>query len=150
MKLKQIDISELKEHPKNRDYFKDIADASEEMWEAFKDNINELDLIEPLLVNEITMEVISGNQRFKACKELGRATVPCLLIRPEDGKELRMMISSNVMRRELDPFTLFEYIAMMRRGSTGIGPNSPSEGEFPSLAPAENPGANCWILSNSS
>ena len=124
MKFKNVPIGELKEHPKNKEYFRDIREISEDFWETFKENVSDLGFVEPLVVNGITMEVISGNQRLKAARELDMSTVPCVMVNPDDGQELRMMISSNVMRRELDPFTLFEYIAMMRRGNEGSGSTS--------------------------
>ena len=124
MKFRNVPIGELCEHPKNKEYFRDISDISPEFWETFKENINRLGFIEPLIVNENTMEVISGNQRLKAGLELEMATVPCIMVSPEkDGDEVRMMISSNVMRRELDPFTLFSYIGMMRKDAEGQGDN---------------------------
>jgi len=120
MRYEEIAVSDLREHPENNKWFTDIKDTSETFWREFKDNIENMGIIEPLIVNEETMEVISGNQRLKACRELGIEKVDCVLIADEDTEtEVRKMITSNVMRRDIDPIMLFDYIGILRKGYNG-------------------------------
>jgi len=128
MIYKQIPVSQLREHPQNRKYFSDIESVSKSFWKEFKANIENIGIIEALVVNQDSMEVVSGNQRLKAARELGIETVPCILCKSTDPEdEIRKMISANVMRRELDPITLFEYIGILRAGYDGVGRSDPGQ-----------------------
>lgn len=128
MVYKQVPIIELREHPQNRKYFTDIESTSKNFWQEFKTNIEKVGIIEALVVNQESMEVISGNQRLKAARELGMETVPCILCKATDSEdEIRKMISANVMRRELDPILLFEYIGILRAGYDGAAKKKDGE-----------------------
>ena len=108
-------VSKLMEHPENKKLFKDIKETNPTFWLEFLDSIREDGIIEPLIVNKNTMQVRSGNQRLKAAVELGIETVPVLLIdETTTNDEIRKMISSNVFRRSIDPFAMFEYIGRLR------------------------------------
>ena len=68
------------------------------------------------------------NQRLKAAIELELETVPVLLVdETTSDDEIRKMISSNVFRRSIDPFAMFEYIGRLRKPSSGTkkGMSSP-------------------------
>ena len=57
-------------------------------------------------------------QRLKAAIELELETVPVLLVdETTTNDEIRKMISSNVYRRTIDPFAMFEYIGRLRKKS---------------------------------
>jgi ParB-like chromosome segregation protein Spo0J len=113
---KEIEVNKLKEHPKNHKQFPDIKEQSYELWEAFKENIEQYGVIEPLVVNQNTMEIISGNQRYHACKELGINKVHCILMKPEsEDVEEALLIASNVMRRNEDQFTKMKKIKELRK-----------------------------------
>ena len=111
-------VSKLMEHPENKKLFKDIKETNPTFWLEFLDSIRQDGIIEPLIVNKNTMQVRSGNQRLKAALELGLETVPVLLIdETTTDDEIRKMISSNVYRRTIDPFAMFEYIGRLRKKS---------------------------------
>jgi ParB-like chromosome segregation protein Spo0J len=112
-------ISKLMEHPENRKLFKDIQETNPAFWLEFLDSIKTFGIIEPLIVNRETMQVRSGNQRLKAALQLGIETVPVLLVDPDvdSDDEIRKMIASNVYRRTIDPFSMFEYIGRLRKPS---------------------------------
>ena len=121
MKYRIMKVDELREHSENKKYFTDIEETSPAFWKEFKDNILAIGIMEPLRINEETMEVMSGNQRLKACIELGVDKVPVVLVSVKDDKdEVIQMISSNVMRRgDTDPLKLMEYIGILRKGYNG-------------------------------
>jgi len=138
--------AKLIEHPRNKEFFTDIADSSPGFWESFKQNILEYGIIAPLIVERGTNHVRSGNQRLKAAQELGMEEVPVVMVEPEvDDKEVTaiekedgQMVSSNVYRRTINPFSMFEYIGILRKGATGkSGPNSSlfkKENSIPAIA----------------
>ena len=121
MRLKtEVPISKLMEHPMNRELFNDIQDTDPVFWTEFKRSIEEFGIIEPLIVNDTTKEIRSGNQRFKAAVQIGMETVPVLYVEDEaSDEEIRKMIASNVYRRTIDPFAMFGLIGRLRKsGST--------------------------------
>ena len=128
--FKRMPTADLIEHPRNIELFDNISERNPGFWEDFKDNIGSVGVLEALVVNQNTNEVISGNQRLRACLELGIEEVPCLLVNGMDEAAVReAMISTNVIRRQLDPFKLFEYIQVLRSGFNAKpgrrGPSAP-------------------------
>ena len=121
MKFKLIATDKLIEHPENKRLFKDIRDTNPSFWIEFKESIKQFGVLEPLIVNEDTMEVRSGNQRLKAAIELGIEELPIVLITDEDSEiEIKKMIASNVYRRTIDAFSMFEYIGKLRNDVTNV------------------------------
>jgi len=120
MNLKEnMSTKKLIEHPENKKLFKDIKEINPTFWLSFVNSIKEDGIIEPLIVNKETMQVRSGNQRLKAAIEIGLDTVPVLLVDETTTEdEIRKMISSNVFRRTIDAFKMFEYIGKLRKKSS--------------------------------
>jgi ParB-like chromosome segregation protein Spo0J len=115
MKLKEMNVSKLVEHPENIKWFADIRKQSMVLWDNFKDSIKQFGVIEPLIVNENTFKVISGNQRLKACQELNIPKVQCILIDPKKTSiEEAMLVVTNTMRRNDDPFKKYERIKWIK------------------------------------
>lgn len=129
MQFKMMKTSKLIEHPRNKEFFTDISDSTPALWQAFKENIKDYGIIEPLLVEKGTNNVRSGNQRLKAAIELSMAEVPVVIVDAEiDDEELGILageiedgkiVSSNVFRRNVDNFKMFELIGVLRKGATG-------------------------------
>lgn len=120
MNLKEnMAVKKLVEHPENKKLFKDIKDTNPTFWLEFIDSIKTFGVIEPLIVNRESMQVRSGNQRLKAAIEIGLETVPVLMVDKTDkDDEIARMIASNVFRRTIDPFSMFEYIGRLRKGTS--------------------------------
>ena len=55
----------------------------------------------PLIVNQ-KMEVIAGNQRWRACVQLGWEEVPCVVVDWDEKKQKRVMIKDNISAGEWD------------------------------------------------
>ena len=100
-KISMLSINALKPHPKNAEFF---DDASGEAFEKLKDSISHLGVLTPLRVAS-DMTIISGHQRWRACKELGLTQVPVIIaeeLEDEDDKEMQL-IASNFGRMKNDP-----------------------------------------------
>ena len=65
--MQQINIDELKPHPRNNEFFDDMTG---EKWSEFLESIRTSGVIEPIVVTT-DMVIVSGHQRVRACKELG-------------------------------------------------------------------------------
>ena len=64
--MQLMNISELKSHPRNGEFFDDIVGDS---WGEFLKSVKTSGVIEPVVVTQDKV-IVSGHQRVRACKEL--------------------------------------------------------------------------------
>jgi ParB-like chromosome segregation protein Spo0J len=91
-----IATSKLKTHPNNP------RSIRKEKLEKLKRSISEdpdFMQVRPLLVN-YQMQVFAGNQRLRACKDLGWTEVPCHVLGWDEEKQRRAMIKDNISAGE--------------------------------------------------
>jgi hypothetical protein len=90
--MQQINISELKIHPRNKEFFDDM---SNEKWNEFKESIKKHGIIEPIIITPEKI-IVSGHQRVKACKELGfqKIMVDMQTYKDEEDVFLNMLLSN--------------------------------------------------------
>lgn len=97
----KLSIHNLKIHPKNTEFFDDIDGDT---YKQFKKSIQDDGIITPLIISP-DMTIISGHQRYLACKDLGINLVP-VIIREElidEDLKLRHLIASNFGRLSNNP-----------------------------------------------
>lgn len=94
--MQQINVYELKPHPRNNEFFDDM---SGEAWEAFKESIRTSGVIEPIVITPEKI-IISGHQRVRACKELNISTI-LTDMRAYDNEDqiLKDLIETNIRQR---------------------------------------------------
>ncbi|KKK65991.1 hypothetical protein LCGC14_2968590, partial [marine sediment metagenome] len=111
MKLITKKVSELKEHPDNKKYFNDIQG---EFWNQFLEDVKTVGIKSPITIDENNV-VIKGNQRLKACIELGIKEVPCIIqnYESEDAK-VEDLIRDNILRRDLNIYDLAKLVPMFK------------------------------------
>lgn len=97
--MQQIDINELKPHPRNNEFFDDI---SGENWEAFIESVKSSGVIEPIVITG-DKYIVSGHQRVRACKELGIESIltECKPYYLDDNYDavLKDLIETNIRQR---------------------------------------------------
>ena len=94
--MQQININELKPHPRNNEFFDDITGDS---WKAFLESINSSGIIEPIVVTQ-NMVIVSGHQRVRAARELGIETIMVDIRKyDEEDKVLKDLIETNIRQR---------------------------------------------------
>lgn len=94
--MQQININELKPHPRNNEFFDDMTGDA---WNAFKESISTSGIVEPIVVTQ-DMVIVSGHQRVKAAKELGLPTIMVDIRKYEnDDKVLKDLIETNIRQR---------------------------------------------------
>lgn len=94
--MQQINISELKAHSRNNEFFDDITGDS---WKAFLESIDSSGIIEPIVVTQ-NMVIVSGHQRVRAAKELGIETIMVDIRKYDDeDKILKDLIETNIRQR---------------------------------------------------
>lgn len=94
--MQQININELKVHPRNNEFFDDITGDS---WKAFLESIDSSGIVEPIVVTQ-NLVIVSGHQRVRAAKELGIKTIMVDIRKYDDAdKVLKDLIETNIRQR---------------------------------------------------
>lgn len=94
--MQQINVNELKPHPRNNEFFDDM---SGEKWQEFLDSIKARGVIEPIVITPDKV-IVSGHQRVRACKELGIKTVMCdVHTYDNEDQILQDLIETNIRQR---------------------------------------------------
>jgi ParB family chromosome partitioning protein len=101
MTTKTIQIEDVKVGERFR---KDLGDV-----QALAKSIEELGLLQPIVVNEATNELIAGHRRLEACKLLGWKEIPANAVNLENM--VRGEYAENAFRKE---FTVTEMVAIKR------------------------------------
>src|SRR3989337_2915776 len=69
-------------------------------------SIREKGVLEPLLVRRFGDEyqLIAGERRWRACKEIGISVVPCIEKNVDDREMMEIALIENLQRKDLTPF----------------------------------------------
>ncbi len=73
---------------------------------GLKRSIEEKGIIEPIVVRRLgsVFQIISGERRFIAARELGLEQVPCVVREADDLETLEIALIENLQRKDLTPF----------------------------------------------
>ncbi|WP_368273450.1 ParB/RepB/Spo0J family partition protein [Enterocloster bolteae] len=100
--MQQININELKPHPRNNEFFDDITGEKwEELLESIRKRIKEKKRgnIEPIIITQDKV-IVSGHQRVRAFKQLGIMDIAAeIRIYNSDDEILLDLLESNIRRR---------------------------------------------------
>lgn len=103
MQVEKRKVNELKYYPGNP------RKMSDEVYERLKKSLQEFGYVEPLIVNK-NNEVIGGNQRLKALRDLGVDEVEVVIIDLPKSKEKALNIALNKIQGEWDLDLLIPFI----------------------------------------
>ena len=96
-----LDVSKISANPNQpRKIFAD------ESILKLADSIRQYGIIQPLCVRKIgeSYELVSGERRLRAAKELGMSTVPCVILDINEEKSAEISIIENIIRENLNIF----------------------------------------------
>lgn len=100
--MQQININELKPHPRNNEFFDDITGSN---WDQFIDSMRErikkgkTGNVEPIVITQDKV-IVSGHQRVRALKELGVTHVNAeIKIYESEDEILADLIETNIRQR---------------------------------------------------
>ena len=94
--MQMIDIEKLQTHPKNDYFFDNITGDN---WDAFLESVRTSGIIEAIIITNNCV-VVSGHQRLRAAKELGKLQVPCEVgIYESDDAILKDLLETNLRQR---------------------------------------------------
>ncbi len=92
-------------------------DLPTESFKKFKESISEMGIITPLIVrpNGDAYQVIVGHQRLRACRDLGKEEVPCIIREnlQDDDMAIETLIEENIQRRTITPAEMMKAIARL-------------------------------------
>ncbi|MCD6379644.1 ParB N-terminal domain-containing protein [bacterium] len=121
MKIVRKNISELKLAPYNP------RTISDEEKEALKESIKRHGLVEPLVWNRRTGNVVGGNQRLIVLKELGEEEVEVVEVDMDLEQEKALNLALNKISGDWDKEKLFEILKELQDTdwleATGFTPN---------------------------
>lgn len=85
---------------------------NEESIIKLADSISQYGIIQPLTVRKTgeCYELVAGERRLRAAKELGLATVPCIITDINESKSAEISIIENLIREDLNIFEQAEAI----------------------------------------
>ena len=114
--MRFMDVDKLNPHPKNNYFFDDIEG---EAWTAFLESVETSGVIEPVIVDAVTLTIVSGHQRVRACRVLGIKQV----LADERGFDsedemLKQLIEANIRQRgigNINPVKFGRCIAELER-----------------------------------
>ena len=108
--LRQIKVTEINPNPKQpRKQF------DEEAFNELVVTIKQIGVIQPVVVRkaEDNFQIIAGERRWRAAKEAGLKTLPCVVKDASQVTSVQMAIVENMQREDLNPIeeaTAFQYL----------------------------------------
>ena len=105
--IQQIEVTRIAPNPNQpRKVF------NEDSIIRLADSINQYGIIQPLTVRKTgdTYELVAGERRLRAAKELGLSHVPCVVISINEEKSAEISIIENLIREDLNIFEQAEAI----------------------------------------
>lgn len=94
-----VEVYKFKPHPFSKEVFEDLSD---EDYTALKNDIQKNGVRIPVeALPDFTL--IDGHQRLKIAKEIGLATLPCIIKNLSEAEAKQWIITANLLRRHLNP-----------------------------------------------
>ena len=112
--VRQLPVSALTDNPLNR-----FSMEEDEQFRATLASVEKDGFLEDIIVTpgetEGTWRIVSGHRRVAAATKLGKATVPCKVRSyPDRLSELRALMSTNLLRRDVSPFDMARQLETLR------------------------------------
>ena len=87
-----------------------------EKMSELKDSIKNSGLIQPITVRKISngkYEIIAGERRYRACRELGMESIPVIEMNVGDARGYELSVLENIQRENLNPIEEAESYLML-------------------------------------
>ena len=80
-------------------------------------SISEVGMINPIQVKKINgkYEIIAGERRYLACKEIGIKKLKCEVVEKNEGETEEIKLAENIMREDLNPIELAKAIIVAQQ-----------------------------------
>ena len=117
--LKRLKIAAIKPHP---DQPRDDAPAAD--IDQLAESIRDHGLLEPIVVRPLTagrFQIIAGERRYRAVKQLGKKTIAATVREMTDTQAFGAMLVENHQRRALNPIQTAHGIERLRQAAEDSG-----------------------------
>ena len=87
-----------------------------EKMSELKESIKNSGLLQPITVRKISggkYEIIAGERRYRACRELGMENIPAIEINTGDARGYELSVLENIQREDLNPIEEAESYLML-------------------------------------
>lgn len=82
--------------------------------------IEEFGVVDPVIVNRRSGNIVGGHQRVEACKRLGRETIPVVYVDLDDAREKALNLALNKISGEWDEDRLRSLLSELRAGEMDL------------------------------
>ncbi len=82
--------------------------------------IEEFGVVDPVIVNRRSGNIVGGHQRVEACKRLGRDTIPVVYVDLDDAREKALNLALNKISGEWDEDRLRSLLSELRAGDLDL------------------------------
>lgn len=130
MKIEKLSLDQI--NPAAYNPRKDLQSGDVE-YEKIKRSIMEFDLVEPLVVNKQTGNLVGGHQRLKVLKELGKTDVEAVIVDLPISREKALNIALNKAQGEWDLPKLKDLLQEIDTGEFDIEITGFDTGEIENL-----------------
>ena len=92
----------------------------EKAMEELAISIRENGLIQPITVRQVDnhYEIIAGERRFRACKQIGYKTIACYILSPSESQAAELALVENIQREDLTAIEEAKsYVQIMRQSN---------------------------------
>ena len=89
---------------------------NKEKMSELKESIKKSGLLQPITVRKISggkYEIIAGERRYRACRELGMENIPAIEINTGDARGYELSVLENIQREDLNPIEEAESYLML-------------------------------------
>lgn len=118
MKIKKMNINKLK--PAGYNPRLDLQPGDDE-YEKLKRSIETFGLVEPIVLNERTGNVVGGHQRLKVLQDLGYTEVDVSIVDLHESDEKALNIALNKIEGEWDNEKLAELLKELNESDINVG-----------------------------
>lgn len=108
MNIQKISVGRL--NPAAYNPRRDLKPGDRE-YEKLKRSVTEFGLVEPIVWNERTGNIVGGHQRFKILRDLGQTEIDCAVVDLDENREKALNIALNKIQGEWDEGKLAELFA---------------------------------------
>jgi len=105
--LKELDINSIQSNP-----YQPRFDAENQAITSLAESIQVHGLIQPILVRQIdnTYQLIAGERRLLACKQLGQQRIEAIICTETDEQTALLALEENLEREDISDYEIFQAI----------------------------------------
>lgn len=117
LRIEHVHIDDIK--PSYYNPRLDLQPEDEE-YQKIKRSIKEFGLVEPIIVNGKTKNIIGGHQRYKVLKELGYEKIPVSVVSLDDEHEKMLNVALNKIEGDWDNTKLKDLLEELDTGLVDV------------------------------